>query len=149
MSNNAFTRVVGLIYLLLGICGFIPAAVRQPTPLGEQVARFHFGYLFNGLPMNYPLAGLFILIGLGGLIASAKIRQSRRYERILFTLSMVLMVMGFTPGLSNVWGLMPLFGFTDGLFLCTALFSFYFAFVEGPLMPSINEPVDLHLHHHQ
>lgn len=148
MSNNAFTRGIGIIYLLLGICGFIPGLVNPATPTGEPRAFFHFGYLFNGFPMNYALAGLFVVIGLAALITANRVGSSRIFERCLFTLSMVLMVCGFVPHLSNMWGLMPLFGFTDGLFLSTALFSFYFAFVEGPLLPGINMPVHIH-HHHQ
>lgn len=148
MSNNSFTRGIGIIYLLLGICGFVPGLVQPATPTGEPRAMYHFGYLFNGFPMNWVLAGLFVVIGVAALAASARIRSSRVFERILFTLSMVLMVFGFIPGFSNLWGIMPLFGFTDGLFLSTALLSFYFAFVEGPLMPGINAPVHLHHHHH-
>ena len=147
MSNNAFTRGIGIIYLLLGMCGFVPGLVQPATPTGEPGALFHYGYLFNGFPMNYVLATLFIAIGLAALIASSQLRTCRTFERSLFTLSMVLMVCGFIPHLSNMFGLMPLFGFTDCLFLATAMFTFYFAYVEGPLMPGINMPVHIHHHH--
>jgi Domain of unknown function (DUF4383) len=141
MSNKAFTRGLGIIYLILGICGFTPSLVQTATPVGEPQTMFHYGYLFNGFPMNYVLAGLFVAIGLTALAVSTQIRRTRLFERSMFTLAMVLMVCGFVPGLSNMWGLMPLFGFTDGLFLATAMFTFYFAFVEGPLMPGVNAPI--------
>ena len=144
MSNNSFTRGIGVVYLILGICGFVPWFVNPATPTGEPRAIFHYGYLFNGFPMNWVLAGLFVVIGLSALKASMRVTNCRRFERILFTVSMVLMVCGFLPGFSNMWGLMPLFGFTDGLFLATAMFTFYFAFVEGPLMPNFHTPVHWH-----
>ncbi len=145
MSNKSFTRGIGIIYLILGICGFIPWMVHTATPLGEPKTILHYGYLFNGFPMNWLLAGLFVVIGMFALRASMKIaRSSRRFERILFTVAMVLMVCGFLPGFSNMWGIMPLFGMTDGLFLATAMFTFYFAFVEGPLMPTFDKPVHWH-----
>jgi hypothetical protein len=149
MSNNFFTRGIGLVYLILGICGFIPGLVRPGVPTGEPRVMFHFGYLFNNFAMNWVLAGLLVVIGIAALIASVQIRTSRVFERILFTLALVLMVCGFLPGSSSMWGVMPLFGFTDGLFLATAMFSFYFAFVEDPRLPGINTPVHLHHHHHQ
>jgi Domain of unknown function (DUF4383) len=147
MSNNSFTRGIGLVFLILGICGFTPL-VRTSTPVGDPRVMFHFGYLFNNFAMNWVLAGLFVVIGIAALIASVRIRSSRVFERVLFTLALVLLVCGFTPGFSNMFGLMPLWGFTDGLFLATALFSFYFAFVEDPSLPGVNTPVHLHHHHH-
>jgi hypothetical protein len=144
MSNKSFTRGIGVIYLILGICGFIPGLVNPATPLSEPRAMFHYGYLFNGFPMNWVLASLFVVIGVAALMASVQDNRARRFERILFTVAMVLMVCGFLPGFSNMWGVMPLFGMTDGLFLGTAMFTFYFAFVEGPLMPGIDRPVHWH-----
>jgi hypothetical protein len=141
MSNKAFTRGIGLVFLILGVCGFVPRLVQTATPLGDPHVMFHYGYLFGAFPVNYVLAGLFGVIGLTALMVSGRIERTRLFERSLFTLSMVLMFCGFFPGLSTVWGVMPLFGFTCGVFLCTAMFTFYFAFVEGPLMPGVNARV--------
>jgi hypothetical protein len=145
LANRLFTLVIGLVFLALGICGLISPLVQQPPPQMDaqhMVVSANYGYLFGIFPMNIISDILFIVIGGFGLLAAFSVITSRYFERTLFALAVVWVFAGFLPlGISRLWGIMPLWGWTDALFLMTALFTFYFAFVEGPLLPAINEPV--------
>ena len=147
MENRAFSFLVGVVYLSLGICGVIPS-LRGPSSFWSDTppVSLGYGFLFGIFPVNAVSILVFILIGLSGLAAAARLRTSRTFERRLFAVSVLFMMMGCLPGASRVWGLMPLFGWTDGLFTMTALLSFYFAFVDGPWPAFLNEPVVRHHH---
>jgi hypothetical protein len=103
-----------------------------------------YGFLFGIFAVNTLSCIVLAVIGIAGLIAAFKLQNSRAFERCLFGLSVLLMFMGCLPGASRAWGLMPLFGWTSGLFAATALLSFYFAFVEGPNPPWLDQPVRHH-----
>jgi hypothetical protein len=145
-ANRLVTFFVGLALLGLGICGLIHPLVQSPPP--EQTAAQHmavsmnYGYLFGILPMNIVSDLLFIALGAAGIAAAYSASTSRWYERTIFSLSVLFALMGFMPwGFNDVWGVMPLFGWLDAFFLVLALFTFYFAFVEGPPVRVLGEPV--------
>jgi hypothetical protein len=145
LANRLFTAVISLVYLALGICGSISPLLHSPPPqtdVQQLAVSLNYGYLFGIFPMNIVSDILFIAIGVAGVICALTAVRSRYFERTILTLSVIAVFLGFLPwGVSRLWGFMPLWGWTDALFFMTALFSFYFAFVEGPLLPQINEPV--------
>jgi hypothetical protein len=148
LANRLFTLMISLVFLALGICGLISPLLHSPPPqtdVQQMVVSLNYGYLFGIFPMNIVSDILFISIGIAGLVCAFRTGTSRYFERTIVALSVIAVFLGFLPwGVNRLWGVMPLWGWTDALFFMTALFSFYFAFVEGPLMPVINEPVSGH-----
>ena len=148
LANRLFTLLISLVFLALGICGSIPSLLHSPPPQYDtqhMAVSLNYGYLFGIFAMNVVSDILFIAIGVVGILCMFNTVTSRYFERGLLTLSVIAVFLGFLPGgISGLWGLIPLWGWTDALFLMTAMFSFYFAFVEGPLLPAINEPVSGH-----
>ena len=144
MAGRIFTRVVGIVYILLGSCAFVPVLSGAPTaetPANTHVF-FHYEALFNQFPMNYLLAVLFIAVGVIGLWASLSWTTARTFDRGLFVGSMAAMVIGLCPQpFSSLFGLVPLHSWTVGLFLVTALCTFYGAFFDGPMPESATQPV--------
>jgi hypothetical protein len=139
-----FTRVVGLIYIIFGVCAFIPALNGGPgaVAVADTHRILHFETLFWIFPCNFVLGGLMIGLGVAGVVSSGRVHSSRLFDRVLLVSALVLMVLGFCPHpLSELFGLMPLYGWTCGLFLSVALFSFYPALFDGPVPPSASEPV--------
>ena len=61
MSERYLALAIGIIYLLLGIAGFIPSFVSLPgtsesyIPLDESVSAYSagFGYIFGAIPTNF------------------------------------------------------------------------------------------------
>ncbi|HSV13708.1 MAG TPA: DUF4383 domain-containing protein [Tepidisphaeraceae bacterium] len=146
-GNRLVTFFVGLLLLGLGICGLIHPLLQSPHP--EQAEAQHmmvsvnYGFLFGVFAMNIVSDIVFIVLGVAGIVAAYTASISRVYERSLCILSVVFMLMGFMPGeIDKVWGLMPLFGWTDALFFFIALLTFYFGFVEGPPSTFLNQPLE-------
>ena len=144
MAARIFTRVIGIIFLVCGACAFVPALNGRASPEvpTDIHVKLHFEYLFRQLPMNYLLAGILIGFGVAGLWTSFDTRAARIYDRVVFVSALVFMALGFCPQpLSDLFGFLPLYGWTTGLFLATALLSFYFAFFDGPMPVSATQPV--------
>lgn len=145
MANRFFTLLIGLLYLGLGICGLIPSLVWPAPP--EQaphtmLVTVMYGYLFGVFPMNIISDIFFIIVGAVGIWTARRVRSSRHYEQFLFGISLLFVIMGFLPfQINRIWGLMPLFEWIEAIFLFTVLFSFYFAFLEGPTPDVLGEPV--------
>jgi len=134
MATKIYTRCVGIIYVLVGACAFIPGLGGTPSPntLADGQIRLHFENLFGRMPMNYPLAVLFIIAGAVGVVTSFQFKTAKMAARALLFGSLVLMALGFCPApISTMGGFLPLYGWTTGFFLITALFTFYFALIDG------------------
>ncbi len=144
MAGRIFTRCLAIVYLILGVCAFVPQLNGGPSPNApvERHVLLHFEELFWQMPMNYLLAPILIGFGIAGILCSLRTRASVWFERIIWTTSLFAMILGLCPHpLSSVFGLIPLFGWTDGLWLITFLITFYFAFFDGPMPAAATEPV--------
>lgn len=123
-------KVFGIIYILVGILGFVPG-ISPPVP--ADVAQAH--PLLIGLGYNNAL-GLFtvnaihdlvhVLIGIGGVIAAASIVASRSYFRSMTVVFVLLIVLGIIPATATLFGLAPLFGADVLLHVLTAAVAAYF-----------------------
>ena len=144
MANRIFTRSIAIIYLLFGVCAFVPACNGAPSPNTPDSLKvmLHFENLFGQFPMNYLLGAVLIGYGVAGLAASVRFESSRAFARVLFVTAVVLMGLGLCPmPVGTLGGLIPLFEWTTGFFLVTSLLTLYFAFFDGPLPASANRPV--------
>ena len=139
MASQYVSRVIGIIYLALGICAFVPSLNGGPSPNtpADLHVKLHFENLFGDLAMNYLLAGILIGFGVAALATSFQVKSARIYSRILFGAALIGMFVGLSPHpISDVVGLLPLYGWTTALMLATVMFTCYGAFFEGPLPPS-------------
>lgn len=122
-------RVFGIIYILVGILGFVPG-ISPPVP--ADVAQAH--PLLIGLGYNNVL-GLFtvnaihdlvhILVGIWALVAAASIGASRSFFRSITVVFVLLVVLGIIPATATLFGLAPLFGADVLLHVLTAVVAAY------------------------
>ncbi|GGK19758.1 membrane protein [Deinococcus malanensis] len=122
---RTFARAAGIIYLLVGILGFIPAFLSPPNGPDLAVDAFH-GRLLGLFPVNLMHNLVHIAIGLWGLSAARTLGASVGFARGLAILYAVLAVMGLIPGLKTMFGLAPLHGNDVWLHAGTALVAAYF-----------------------
>lgn len=144
MAARIFTRCLALVYLLLGLCAFIPRLSGGPSPLApaDMHVALHFERLFWQLPMNYLLAGILIGFGISGLWCSTDTRASRWYARILWTTSLVAVLLGLSPiPFCTILGFVPLYEWMEGVSLMTFILTFYFSFMDGPLPDAASQAV--------
>lgn len=137
MAAQAFSFVIGLIFLAGGICGFIPRLLTRPPDRlewGHALAlRLSYGYEFGFLPTNLLHNLLYLLIGAAGILAVFSFQSAKRHSQALCGLSLLLVFLGFAPwGIDHLWGIMPLFGWNVLWHTVVAVTAWYFGFVYDP-----------------
>jgi hypothetical protein len=133
MNVRRFALIFGLIYLVVGIAGFIPPLLQAPDASSPQLAvnSLH-GRLLGLFPVNILHTLVHLGIGIWGLAAAKGIRASVVYARGLAIIYGVLAVMGLIPGLHTMFGLVPLHSHDVWLHAGTALVAAYFGFAAKP-----------------
>lgn len=123
MIRNA-ARIFGIIYLLVGILGFVPA-LQSPAD-GPHVLIGTTVNLLGLFPVNAVHNLVHILIGLAGLLAAGSFGGARTYFRTLAVVYAVLAVFGLIPATNSLFGLAPLASNDIWLHALTAIAAAYF-----------------------
>lgn len=110
-------RFFGLVFVLIGILGFIP----QATPDGSLLGVFPVSTWHNVAH---------VLLGLWGLMAGGTASEAGTYMRSLAVIYGLLAVLGLIPATSTLFGVIPLHGADVGLHAALAVVAAYFGF--GP-----------------
>lgn len=146
MQTRLFSLVIGIVYLLIGIVGLIPAFYTSPPAGAPQVnVTASYGYLLGQFPVNILHDAVHIIIGLAGLLAAGRLASARVYSQTLFAVYGLLTFAGFIPQLDTIFGLVPIFGSDTWLHAATAVIAAYFGFVA--VAPTHVEPAPEAAHH--
>jgi hypothetical protein len=133
MNVRRFALIFGIIYLVVGIAGFVPPLLRAPAADAPPLAVNAFqGYLLGLFPVNLLHTLVHLAIGIWGLIAARGPGAAVIYARSLAVIYGVLAVMGLIPALNTLFGLVPLHGHDIWLHAGTALIAAYFGFARKP-----------------
>lgn len=137
MATRYFALAYGIVFLLVGIAGFIPALVTGPeAPAADaagdvaQHATAH-GLLFGLFPVNALHNIVHILFGVWGIAAYRAFSQARLYARGVAVVYAVLTVLGLIPGLNTLFGLVPLYGHDIWLHAVLAAVAAYFGWARS------------------
>jgi hypothetical protein len=141
MNTRTFALVFGIVFLVVGIAGFIPGLVTHPGPAADvapgapdasaaaEVLHTH-GYLLGLFPVN-ALHNLFhVAWGVFGLAAYRSFSGARVFARATAIVYGLLTVLGLIPGLNTLFGLLPLYGHDVWLHALLALIAAYFGFAR-------------------
>jgi hypothetical protein len=129
LNGRTCALAVGLIFVVLGIAGFIPGLVSLPTSAGsagapltggdmslttgtDYVAGFvrGFGYLFGIFPTNTLHNTLHLVIGGFGLYSALGDLGSYNYNRFCAIFLPIVALLGLLPATNSLFGIMPLYG---------------------------------------
>jgi hypothetical protein len=129
MNSRGFARVIGIMFLAVGVLGFVPG-LKTPPPLSAPPLTVEGGYgLLLGLfPVNWIHNLVHLAVGVIGWGSSRTMGDARRFARGLALLYGALAVMGIVPVLNSLVGLTPLFGHDIWLHAGTAAAAAYFGF---------------------
>ena len=132
MMTRRFALVVGIIYLVIGIAGFIPGLV-QGQDYPDLAVDAGSGALLGLFPVNVVHHLVHLLIGVLGIAAYRAFDTARLYARGLAIVYGVLAVMGLisAANLHTMFGLTPLFSHDVWLHAGTAIIAAYFGW--GPV----------------
>lgn len=129
MNARRFALILGIIYLVVGVAGFIPALLQPSATNAPQLAVDSFsGRLLGLFPVNLLHTLVHLAIGVWGVVAAKGMGAAVIYARSLAVIYGVLAVMGLIPQLNTVFGLVPLYGHDIWLHAGTALIAAYFGF---------------------
>jgi hypothetical protein len=130
MVLRYFALIYGIVFLLVGIAGFIPALLAPPTPASPDVAvTTSYGHLFGLFPVNVLHNLVHAGFGVWGLFAFASVASSLLYARAVAVIYAVFMILGFLPILNTLFGLVPLYGHDIWLHALLAGVAGYFGFI--------------------
>jgi hypothetical protein len=132
MMTRRFALVVGIIYLVIGIAGFIPGLV-QGQDYPDLAVDTGSGALLGLFPVNVVHHLVHLLVGVLGIAAYRAFDTARLYARGLAIVFGLLAVMGLisAANLHTLFGLTPLFSHDVWLHAGTAVIAAYFGW--GPV----------------
>jgi hypothetical protein len=138
MNTRTFALVFGILFLVVGIAGFVPGLVTYGGPVADtapdaapmaEVIHTH-GYLLGLFPVN-ALHNLFhVAWGIFGIAAYRGLTGARVFARATAIVYGLLTVIGLIPGLNTLFGLLPLYGHDVWLHAVLALIAAYFGFAR-------------------
>jgi hypothetical protein len=129
MNTRYFSLVLGIIFLLIGIAGFVPGLLQTPEPAADVEVTQSFGRLMGLFPVNALHNLVHIIFGIWGIAAYRSYTGARGYSKAVAIIYAVLAVMGIIPGLNTTFGLIPLYGHDIWLHAVIAIAAAYFGFV--------------------
>ncbi|HIK14043.1 MAG TPA: DUF4383 domain-containing protein [Leptolyngbyaceae cyanobacterium M33_DOE_097] len=130
-----FALIVGILFVLIGIAGFIPELVQPPLADPDVVHLGYtqgYGYLMGLFPINVLHNIVHLAVGLLGILASISWDSSRLYSGALALFYGSLTIFGLIPATQTTLGLIPIFGNDIWLHASTAAIATYFGFIATP-----------------
>jgi hypothetical protein len=127
MTVQTFALGIAILYILVGLLGFVPAAL-SPAPSGSPslAVAAGYGYLLSLFPVNVLHNLVHLGIGLWGISAYRSVTSAGRFARGLAWFYGGLAVMGLVPVLNTTFGLIPIFGHDIWLHALTATIAAYY-----------------------
>jgi hypothetical protein len=148
MNTRTFALALGVVFLLVGILGFVPAALTHPATgdahAGHElvVSGYGEGYLLGLFHVNIIHSLIHVLFGIWGIMAS-RTGGSVLYARSVAIIYAVLAVFGLVPQLNTVFGLVPIHGHDVWLHAGIAAVAAYFGWAttaRGEVVTTDNTP---------
>ena len=135
MNVRYFALVLGIIFLLVGVMGFLPAPFVQPATgdMHNVTVHANHGYLLGIFPVNALHNAVHLLFGLWGVLAYRSFDGSRVYARSVAVVYALLAVMGLISAgnVNTTFGLIPIHGNDVWLHAVIALAAAYFGFAPA------------------
>lgn len=130
MNVRTAALVYGIVFLLVGLMGFIPGFLAPPHTHPNVAVTTGFGYLLGLFPVNLLHNLTHLAFGALGLLGYRSFSGARTYLRFVAVVYAVLAVMGLIPVLNTTFGLIPLFGHDVWLHVLLAAGAAYFGFMH-------------------
>ena len=132
MNARVIARVLGIVFLLAGIAGFIPQ-LTQSMPFDAQVVTLTNGYgmLFGAFPVNVVHDGLHIVFGIWGLLAAFRFTSAVAFNRSVMWIYAILVILGAIPITNTLFGVAPIYGNDIWLHLAILLLAAWGGYGRG------------------
>lgn len=127
MQTRTAARILGVVYIVVGILGFVPG-ISPPAPAGSPTLAVGtaYNYVLGLFAVNVLHDIVHVAVGAWALFAGASATAARRFWRAIAVVFALLFVLGLIPATQTLFGLTPLFGYDAWLHLLTAIVALYF-----------------------
>jgi hypothetical protein len=129
MTTQMFSRLLGIVFVIVGVAGFIPGLTPAHVhpDLRVQAAS---GMELGLFPVNVLHDIIHIAFGVWGIVAASSFDAARAYARVVAIAYALLTVLGLIPATNTTFGLVPIYGHDIWLHALLALAAAYFGFVQ-------------------
>jgi hypothetical protein len=127
MRTETFARIFGIVFLVVGVGGFVPG-LTQPHDHPNLAVEAASGMELGLFPVNALHNIVHILFGVWGLVAARTFSAARTYARVVAIAYAVLTVLGLIPATNTTFGLVPIYGHDVWLHALLAGVAAYFGF---------------------
>lgn len=138
-----FALIFGIIYVVVGILGFIPGLVTQPEVAAGAAglaAETGHGRLLGLFPVNVWHNLVHLGLGIWGIVAAKNFSSSVLFAKVAAILFGVLFILGLIPATNTLFGIAPLYSHDIWLHLLSAIVAGYFGFGAPARQPTVAEP---------
>lgn len=135
MSIQTFARIYGIVFLVVGVAGFVPG-VTQPHVHPDLAVEAGSGLLFGLFPVNALHNLVHLVFGAWGLFAGRSVGNARLYARVVAIAYGLLTLMGMIPATNTTFGLVPIYGHDIWLHALLAIIAAYFGFAYREPSPA-------------
>ena len=129
MGIQTFARIYGIVFLIVGVGGFIPGLTRAHEHPG-LVVQAASGMELGLFPVNVLHNLVHILFGAWGLFAARTVNAGRTYARVVAVAYALLTILGLIPATNTTFGLVPIYGHDIWLHALLAAVAGYFGFMH-------------------
>lgn len=130
MNARTFALLFGIVFLAVGVLGFVPGMVHPPAGSHDVTMTQNYGDLLGLFPVNLLHNVVHIIFGLWGLAASRSGGGAVSYARSVAVIYVLLTVLGLLDATNTTFGLIPIYGNDVWLHLVLALVAAYFGWVN-------------------
>src|SRR5690349_16267498 len=108
MYTRHFALVIGVVFLIVGILGFVPGATVMMHDSGNHLrVDAGYGYLLGMFPVNVVHNVVHLAFGIAGLLCFRNYFHAKRYAQTLAVVYGLVAIMGAIPAADTVGGLLP------------------------------------------
>lgn len=130
MGVTKFTFYIGVVFIIVGVLGFIPSFVHSAHLTDpDLILESGYGRIFGTFPVNFLHNILHVALGLWGVLVAKDVAKSIYFCRTSAVFFAVISLMGLIPGMNTLFGLLPVFGHDVWLHAIFAVACAYFGFV--------------------
>ncbi|MBV9390074.1 MAG: DUF4383 domain-containing protein [Chroococcidiopsidaceae cyanobacterium CP_BM_ER_R8_30] len=146
MAERYCALTIGILFLVLGIAGFIPGLVSIPGASESYVPpdaapnayALGFGYVLGLFPTNFLHNLVHCAVGLLGIASYFSSNSARNFNRAFAVAYVLIAIMGFIPIAKTTFGLMPIFGNNVWINALSALAATYFGLIIPAKLKGVN-----------
>jgi Domain of unknown function (DUF4383) len=129
MNTQMFARIYGIVFLIVGVGGFIPGLTQPHDHPGLTVEAMS-GMELGLFPVNVLHNIVHLAFGVWGLVAARSFDGARLYARAVAIIYALLTVLGLIPATNTAFGLVPIYGNDVWLHALLAAVAAYFGFMH-------------------